>query len=80
MRAPSEQQALQQIPRRLADLLGLAPNDAKIRRQMGGALNADAVVGLGGFEAALLAAGMDASAATAAPPAVNAASSGTGLD
>jgi len=49
MRAPSEQQALQQIPRRLADLLGLAPNDAKIRRQTAGALHADALVGLGGF-------------------------------
>ena len=38
MRAPGEQQALQQMPRRLTDLLGIGPNDAKIRREPGGAL------------------------------------------
>lgn len=46
---PTESQALKLVPRRLADLLGLAPTDAKLRRQPGGAPHADAVIELGGF-------------------------------
>lgn len=46
---PTESQALQLLPRRLADLLGLAPTDAKLRGQPSGAPHADAVIELGGF-------------------------------
>lgn len=46
---PTESQALKLVPQRLAELLGLAPTDAKLRRQPGGAPHADAVIELGGF-------------------------------
>ncbi len=49
MRVPTESQALKVIPRRLADLLGLAPTDAKLCRQPGVAPHADACIELGGF-------------------------------
>lgn len=49
MRALNESQALKLVARRLAELLGLAPTEAKLRRQPGGAPHADAVIELGGF-------------------------------
>lgn len=49
MRAPSEQEALEQIPRRLADLLAHPPSAARVRRELGRARQADAVVELEGF-------------------------------
>jgi len=49
VRVPPESQVLKLIPRRLADLLGLSPTDAKLRRQPGGARHADTVIDIGGF-------------------------------
>lgn len=46
---PTESQALKLIPRQLADLLGLAPTDSKLRSQPRGVPHADAVIDLGGF-------------------------------
>lgn len=48
MKAPTESQALNQLPRRLAELLGVAANDAKLRRQTSGASHADAIVEIAG--------------------------------
>lgn len=49
MKAPIESQALNQLPRRLAELLGLAAADVKLRRLRGETSHADAIVELSGF-------------------------------
>ena len=43
MKAPTESQALNLLPRRLAELLGVTATDAKLRRQQGGAIHADVI-------------------------------------
>jgi len=45
---PTESQALNQLPRRLAELLGVAATDAKSRRPPSGASRADAIVEIAG--------------------------------
>lgn len=49
MRAPTESQALNLLPRRLADLLGVAATEAKLRRHQGRGPHADTIVELAGF-------------------------------
>jgi hypothetical protein len=48
VKAPTESQALHQLPRHLAELLGAAANEAKLRRPQGGASRADAIVEIAG--------------------------------
>lgn len=48
MKAPTESQALDLLPRRLSDLLGVAAAEAKLRRQQGGAPQADAILEIAG--------------------------------
>jgi hypothetical protein len=45
---PTESQAIDLLPSRLAELLGVAATDAKLRRQQGGGTHADAIVEIAG--------------------------------
>lgn len=53
MKAPTERQALKLLPIRLADLLGLAPSEARVRLNSSTASEADAVIEIGGFTFAI---------------------------
>ena len=44
MKVPNDSQALDLLPRRLAELLGVAATEAKFRRQQGGAPRADTII------------------------------------
>ena len=76
MRVPTEAQALRMLPRRLAELLGVGTENAKILRESGALIRADAVVRLEGFTFAIewIASGSMARIAAAAQQALRHAS------